>query len=82
METSNLLKAIAALVFVISLIGILAIIMRKFLHEKNFLKPGRERRMRVEEVLYLDNKRRLIIVKKDDQEIVLLLGTTNETVIK
>lgn len=81
METANYIQAFAALVFVIALIGLSAVVYRRFVLDKNFLKGGKPRRLQIEEQIYLDAKRKLVIVKKDETEILILLGANSESVI-
>lgn len=80
MDLGSILQALASLIFVVALIGLCSVAYRKYVMDKNLLH-GRERRLKIEENLYLDAKRKLVLVRKDDQEILILVGGTTETVI-
>ena len=81
METGTVLQAIFSLFLVLGLIGMTAILYKKYILDKNLIKGGKPRRLIVEEQLYLDAKRRLILVKKDSKEYLILLGQNGETVV-
>lgn len=83
MPVSELLFALFSLIFVISLIGLCAFLIKRFALEKNFsIGSGKERRLKILEHLPLDTRRRLMIIEKDGkEEILLMLGVTEETVI-
>lgn len=83
MEISQILFAVFSLIFVISLIGITAFVLKRFVLERNFAMGGtKERRLKILEHLPLDTRRRLMLIEKDGkEEILLLLGATDETVI-
>ena len=83
MDVDNYLRFILALVFVLGLIGVLAMIVRKY-------GPGRmvtgrragSRRLWVSEVLPLDGRRRLVLVRRDDVEHLVLLGHGADVVVE
>ncbi len=81
MESEYIIKAFFALILVAGLIGIAAIMFQKFALEKNLLRKGQPKRLRTEEFLYLDAKRKLVLVKKDDEETLILLSHNSETII-
>jgi len=85
METVAIIKSLLALLFVTGLIGITALLARKFGPGK-FLaagfKPNRERRLKVIETLPLDARRRLVLIKRDGAEHLLLLGTGQDIVVE
>lgn len=81
MDTPQLLKFIAALLFVLSLMGLLALVMRRINHGGSVM-PMARRRLKLVETLPIDPRRRLAIVRCDGQEHLLILGTNTETVIE
>jgi len=83
MEVNQILYALFSLIFVISLIGICAYIMKRFVFERNFSLSGTNtKRLKIIEHIALDTRRRLMIVEKDGkEEITILLGATGETVL-
>lgn len=82
MEFETYLRFLAALVFVLAMIGLLAWLARRFgVGGKISASPGR-RRLGIVEVSQLDGKRRLILVRRDRVEHLLLLGAGSEIVIE
>ena len=83
MEFLDILRFVAALVFVLGLIGGLAWIVRHFKLAERFanLAPS-TRRLKVIESLPIDARRRLVIVRRDDVEHLIVLGQNSETVVE
>lgn len=81
MDTPQLLKFIAALCFVLSLMGMLALIMRR-INNGGSVMPMSRRRLKLVETLPLDPRRKLAIIRCDDREHLVILGTNTETVIE
>ena len=79
-DISQIIKFFAALVFVLALMGGLALAMRKFGGQP--LTAPHKRRLRIVEVLTLDAKRRAVILKRDAREHLVILGANGETVIE
>ena len=83
MEFTGYLRFIFALVFVIGLIGALAVMARRF----GFGFPsgpgaGKQRRLGIVEALTLDGKRRLVLIRRDGVEYLVLLGAASETIVE
>ena len=76
MDFANLARGIAALALTLGLIGLAAVLARRYGPGALFraAKPKLERRLAVVETLVLDPARRLVLVRFDDQERLLLLG--------
>jgi flagellar protein FliO/FliZ len=75
MDISAVARMIAALAFVLGLIGVAAVLARRYAPGALFrLQPNSERRLKVVESLILDPARRLVLVRFDDQERLILLG--------
>ena len=75
MDFADFARAVLALVFTLGLIGIAAVLARRY--GPNALlrvQPKTTRRLAVVESLMLDPARRLVLVRFDDQERLLLLG--------
>ncbi|GAB6054231.1 hypothetical protein JCM17960_30510 [Magnetospira thiophila] len=66
----------AALVFVLGLVGLLALIGRRFGMGNRMPNRGAVRRKRLSlvEVMPVDARRRLVLVRRDDREHLILLG--------
>jgi len=85
MESIAIIKAAAALLFVIGLIGIAALLARKYGPGKFVaasMGRGREKRLKVLETLPLDAKRRLVLIKRDGTEHLLLLGLSQDILVE
>lgn len=79
----DILKLIAAMGFVLALMGGLALAIKKF----GFMQglsglPGAPRRLKVVESLALDPRRRAILLRCDDKDHLVILGPSGETVVK
>ena len=83
MEVDNYLRFVLALVFVLGLIGILAMIVRKYGPGRMVTgRRGASRRLWVSEVLPLDGRRRLVLLRRDGVEHLLLLGHGADVVVE
>ena len=83
MDMSSYLRFLAALVFVLGLIALLAWLVRRFGPGGIALKAtGRDRRLAIVEVAPIDARRRLILVRRDGVEHLLLLGGAGDLVIE
>jgi flagellar biogenesis protein FliO len=81
METELLLKAFFSLVLVIGLIGLLALLYKRYGIERNLMNKGKPKKLKIEEFIYLDSRRKLVLVKKDEHELLILLSPTGEIII-
>ncbi len=80
-ETQQLLRFFAALVFVIALMGGLALLMRR-IGSNHPLTAPHKRRLKIVETLPVDARRRLVLLKRDNKEHLVILGPNSETVIE
>ena len=83
MEWSTYLRFLAALVFVLAVIGLLAWGVRRFgpAGMRAAINP-KNRRLGIVEVLPFDAKQRLVLLRRDDVEHLVLIGTAGATVIE
>lgn len=81
-EGSQFFRFAAALVFVLSLMGGLALIMRRINEGRMAGPPNARRRLKVVEILPLDARRRLVLLRRDGREHLVILGANGETVIE
>ncbi len=81
MDSAQFVKLAAALAFVLALMLMLALIMRRINHGGSVM-PMSRRRLKLVETLPIDPRRRLAIVRCDDREHLLILGTNGETVVE
>lgn len=82
MEISDYLRFVFALAFVISLIGLLAFVAKRYGMGYRNVPRTAKRRLSISEVMPLDGKRRLVLVKRDDREHLLVLGGQNDLVVE
>lgn len=76
-------KLIAALVFVVALMGGLALILKRLgLSGPMPNVTGKDKRLKVIEALPLDPRRKLMIIQRDDVQHLILLGGNDESVIE
>ncbi len=78
-ELHQLLRLVCALIFVVALMGGLAMVMRRV--NAGRLTKG-EKRLHVVEALHLDARRRLVLLRRDNTEHLVILGTNGETVVE
>jgi flagellar protein FliO/FliZ len=86
MEWGSVFQSAFALVFVLSLIGITSLLLRRFGQDKQLfakmVKKTKNARLGIEEMMPLDARRRLVLVRRDDTEHLILLAPDKETVIE
>ncbi len=75
------IRAAAALVFVLALLGVFAYLARRF-SGSGIIPSKRQKRLSVIEVASVDPKRRLVLVKRDHVEHLVLIGGGNDLVIE
>jgi len=73
MEWLEWARALAALVFVLALIGGAAVLARRF-GMLSGVRAGQQRRLKVVESLMIDARRKILIVRCDEREHLLLIG--------
>ena len=76
------LRFIAALVFVLALMGLLAFALRRLGLAGPALPAGRNRRLKLIEVLPLDSRRRAVLLERDKKQHLVILGPGGETVVE
>ncbi len=83
MELSAYFRFVAALLFVLGIIGVFALLARRFVPgARNINRRGTKRRLSVVEVIPVDTKRRLVLIKRDDTEHLVMLGPNGDTVVE
>ena len=82
MDLALYLRAIAALLFVIALMGCLLWLLRRYGLNGRLGKIGICRRLSMIESMPVDGRRRLILVRRDDTEHLLLVGGSNDLLIE
>lgn len=83
MELSAYFRFVAALLFVLGVIGVFALLARRFVPgARNINRRGVKRRLSVVEVVPVDTKRRLVLLRRDDTEHLVMLGPNGDTVVE
>lgn len=82
MEYYDYLKFFIALIFIVSLMGALAFILKRFVPGGTpFVAPSK-RRLKIVEMLILDHKRKALLIKRDDQEHLIIIGQNSDIVVE
>lgn len=82
MELGGLVKFAAALVFVLALMGGLALALKRLGFGQPGLMTRAGRRLKLVEVLPIDARRKAVIIECDDEQHLVILGPAGETLIK
>jgi len=75
-------RFLGALVLVVALIFALAWVAKRLGFGGRLASARGKRRLGIQEVLSLDNKRRLVLVKRDGVEHLILLGLNDDVVVE
>lgn len=80
----DILRALVALVFVLGLIWILGLGMRRYGWRFGLPVPRdiRNKRLSLVEIMPLDNKNKLVIIRRDNSEHLLLIGAEQAQIIE
>lgn len=81
-DFSQIFKLIAALAFVVALMGGLGLLLKRLGYAQGAIKNNAAKRLRIVEALPLDPRRRAVLIACDDAEHLVILGPNGETVIK
>lgn len=84
MDLGNYVRFVFALVFVLGLIGVLSVVVRRYglgMANAN-MRKGQDRRLSLVEILPLDAKRRAVLIRRDTVEHLVILGPDSETVVE
>jgi flagellar biogenesis protein FliO len=83
MELSAVISSTIALIFVLSLIGLVAFLFQKYSGRLNLNIPKTsKKRMLVKELLPLDAKKKLIIVSVDEKDFLISVSENNVSLIE
>lgn len=81
-EPLQIMRFIAALVFVMGLMGGLALVLKRINEKHSISRIAAKRRLKILETLPIDARRKLVLIRRDDQEHLIILGGNNETLIE
>lgn len=82
MDAPDYIKFVVVLIFVLSLMGGLALVMKRIGPGGGSLISTGKRRIRIVETLPLDARRRAVLIRRDDREHLVILGPSGETVVE
>lgn len=82
MNGTSYLQFVLALAFVIGLILAIGWLARRAGLAMPAVARGRQRRLRVVEMIALDPRRRLVLVRRDNREHLLLIGGVTDLAIE
>jgi flagellar protein FliO/FliZ len=82
MEATDYIKFVLALIFVLGLMGGLALILKRIGLGNVGLMPADKRRLKIIEILPLVARRKALILRRDDKEHLVILGSNGETVVE
>ena len=82
MDAVSYLKFFLAFAFVLGLMFLLSLAVRRFNLGGAVFAGGGRRRLKLVEFMPLDGRRKLAIIRRDDVEHLLLLGANGETVVE
>ncbi|MCI5060263.1 MAG: flagellar biosynthetic protein FliO [Alphaproteobacteria bacterium] len=81
MDYTDYLKFFAALILVLGLMGGLAFILKRLGYAQTGLNMGKNKRLKLIEVLPLDARRKAVIIECDEKQHLILLGPNGELVV-
>ena len=79
--SSQIIRLVAALLFVLGLMGGLHLALR-YINKDKLPKAQGDKRLSIQESLPLDQRRRLVLVRRDDTEHLLIIGQNTEAVVE
>lgn len=82
MDYTDYLKFLAALIFVLGLMGGLALLLKRLGLGPAAMVPADKRRLKIIEILPLDARRKAVLLARDGAEHLVILGPTGETVVE
>ncbi len=83
MDLEVYLRFVLALIFVLGLIGGLALLARRFgFGGRMIIQAGQKQRLSITEVRPVDGRHKLVLVKRDGIEHLLMIGPANTLVIE
>lgn len=82
MDFQDYLKFVMALILVLSLMGGLAYLLKRFGIGHGTMISPKNKRLKIIEILNIDARRKAVILQRDDKQHLVVFGPTGETVIE
>lgn len=82
MTMASIIQTVFALIFVLSLIVITTMLLKKLNLIRYIAGQPGTRRIGIQDTVMLDHKRRLVLIRRDNIEHLILLSASGETVIE
>lgn len=87
MDTVDPARFVMAFAVVLGLIGLLALVLKRYAGIKNVSAPwlarnGNNGRIKLVETLYLDTRRKVVLLKRDDTAHLVLMADGRETLLE
>ncbi|MBX3505876.1 MAG: flagellar biosynthetic protein FliO [Parvibaculum sp.] len=82
MDFSEIFRFVAALAFIIGLIGLCAMVAKRFGLAPGITSAGANRRVGIVEVRPVDAKHRLLLIRRDGKEHLVLIGGEHPLLIE
>lgn len=82
MDFSEIFRFVAALAFIIGLIGLCAMVAKRFGLAPGVTSAGANRRVGIVEVRPVDAKHRLLLIRRDGKEHLILMGGEHPLLIE
>jgi len=82
MDYTIYLKFLFALIFVLTLMGLLAFVLKKLGLDRGASMTGRKKRLKIVEIQPIDSKNKTALIQCDDKQHLVLIGANGQTVIK
>ncbi len=82
MDAHTILSSVLSLIFVLCLIGLVALAFKKYGNPNLAIKTKTARRLSIKEVLPIDAKKKVVLIGVDDREVLLAISENNIEVIE
>ncbi len=83
--TVDILRAIFSLAFVVGVMWLIGYVIKKYGHRwglPQHMTVGRNRRLKLVEVLSVDHKTKIALIRHDDKEHLLVVGAEGSQIIE
>ena len=82
MDYTDYLKFFFALILVLSLMGGLALVLKRLGYGQGRTVSGQAKRLKIIETLPISPKHKAVLIQRDDTQHLILLGANNDSIIE